>query len=133
MGREDEAPSFPEGAGIDPAGKRTPLHPGGPVAQDTEVSRMRTRLIEELRTPFIEHVKDAPSDIFIKQVKVENFDERVMTLPDKEIFGLYVDYLKTRRIENETTKKTVRKSILDRLELSFFSEGWFLGRILKRR
>lgn len=101
-------------------------------ATSSDINRMRIRLMEELRTPFVERVNSAPNHSFIRQVKTGNFDERVMTLKDREIFDLYTEYQKIRSLPDEDTKETVRDSLLDRLAFSILSDGRFLKRIFNR-
>jgi len=104
-----------------------------PATDTPELREMRARLIQDLKTPFIERVNAASSYSFIKEVKVENFDERVMTLPDKEIFDLYAEYTKIRGMKSEKKKEVAKNSLLERIETSILSDGSFLRRIFKRR
>ena len=99
----------------------------------SEISSMRTKLIQELKEPFIERVNSRSSFSYIKQVKIENFDERVMTLPDKEVFDLYAEYLKIRSTKSEKTREVVRDGILARIEQRILSDGSFLRRVFRRR
>jgi len=132
MINEEEAPSSKDEAEKPSAIEKTPA-PGSPLADRAEISHMRTELIHELKTPFIERVNASPSYSYIKQVKIENFDERIMTLSDQEIFDLHSEYIKTRRIKDRKKKEDVREGILKRLEMSILSDGSFLRRILRQR
>ena len=103
------------------------------LTDPSEISNMRSQLIKDLKKPFIDHVTTATSYNFIKQVKIENFDERVMTLPDKEIFELYTDYLKIRSEKNVGKKETEQNGILKRIEQRILTDGSFLRRIFKNK
>ena len=131
MGKKGGSPSLPNEPKLPTPAEKHHKNTGSPPAPDTD--RMRARLIEELKTPFIERVNSLPSYSFIRQVKVENFDERVMTLSDKEIFDLYTEYEKIGHMRSGEKKEAARSSLLHRIESSILSDGSFLRRILKRR
>jgi hypothetical protein len=131
MGKKGGAPSSEDESGIPPAIEKIHNTIDFSLTKKSEIDHMRTRLIQELKTPFIERVSTAPSYDHIKEVKIENFDERVMTLPDREVFDLYSEYLKIRTIKSEEKKELVRNSILDRLASRILSNGHFLRRIFK--
>jgi len=122
---------LPSLAGEPPAtpGKNIPGIIDFSLATQAEINRMRIRLMEELRKPFVRRVETAPLHHFIRQVKAENFDERLMTLQDKEIFDLYTDYRNIRSINDDEKREHARDSILDRLAFSILSDGQFLKRI----
>ena len=103
------------------------------AADPSDISHMRTQLIKDLKKPFIDRVSTASSYSFIKQVKIENFDERVMTLPDKEIFDLYSDYLKIRSEKNVVKKEIEQNTIIKRIEQRILTDGSFLRRIFKHK
>lgn len=133
MGKKGESPPLRDGP--EPPGTMEKNHKNAdlPMREKSEIAHMRTRLIKELKTPFIERVTTAPSFSHIKEVKMENFDERVMTLSDREIFELYTEYEKIGTLPDKKEKEMVRNSILDRLASSILSNGHFLRRILRRK
>lgn len=133
MGQREEKAASHGRKDVPPPREKNHTNIDFPTTDTPELRGMRARLIEELKTPFIERVNSAPSYSFIKQVKVENFDERVMTLPDKEIFDLYTEYEKIGHMKNGEKKEAARGSLLHRIESSILSDGSFLRRILKRR
>ncbi len=133
MGKKGESPPLRDGPHSSGTMQNNHKKTDLPMTGKSEIAHMRTLLIKELKTPFIERVTTAPSFSHIKEVKMENFDERVMTLPDREIFELYTEYKKIGTLPDKKEKEMVRNSILDRLASSILSNGHFIRRILRRK
>ena len=104
-----------------------------PQRDKSELNTMHTKIIEEFKPLFMNHIQETTSGTLPHLIIGECFEERIRTLPDDVVSDIFDDYLKYKEMESETGRDIVRNYILNRIEMSYSLDDWFLEKIFGQK
>jgi len=83
-----------------------------------EIGRIRKHLVQEFRVPYINRVHSSAGDPYIKEAKIELFEDLVKSLPEEKVLDLYEACRMIRAMRSEVARKILENYIITQLELS---------------
>jgi len=96
---------------------------------DSEINLMKGILIKDASPLFNDFWLNREKVNIINKLTVKCFKERIMTLPKKDIFGLYSELIELKKAKSEEAKALRLEHFMMNITLYYGREGWFLRRV----